>query len=335
MSISSSINIVGCDAVNSYINKPIPGTLWHYTSHAGFQGIISSKKIWASEFRFLNDRQEFFHTKELAVKLIDEEPESTGEAFPARDTLRSAVNIVFNSGYLNAERLRIMVASFSEEGDLLSQWRGYADNSRGVSIGFDLRGLRPPSEVRTTVTFAPCLYSQTDKSALLKTVFGHYRDRLQDWWDSIVKNARKESHAGTNPNPEFIRQVIAAHQKELDATIAYCHANLQFDFLRIAPLLKDESFCEEKEWRLVLPWEYIFLPRRDTIEFRPTRDTLVPYIAYPLNMPGQEGPVFCKDVILGPGCHPSAAIGVNLFLQKQEISVLARPSQIPYRPTAS
>src|SRR5437016_2137797 len=57
----ASLNIVGCDTVSSHINKPIPSTLWHYTSHTGFQGIINSKKIWATEFRFLNDRQEFFH----------------------------------------------------------------------------------------------------------------------------------------------------------------------------------------------------------------------------------------------------------------------------------
>lgn len=31
---------------------------------------------------------------------------------------------------------------FSENGDLLSQWRGYADNGRGVTIGFDYNTLQ-------------------------------------------------------------------------------------------------------------------------------------------------------------------------------------------------
>jgi hypothetical protein len=108
---------------------------------------------------------------------------------------------------------------------------------------------------------------------------------------------------------------------------------LQFDLLRIAPLLKDGGFSEEKEWRLVLPQEAIMLPTKHPLEFRPTRDTLVPYIAYPLLSPNQEGPIFCKDLILGPGSHPSAEISVNLFLRKHEITTLARPSKIPYRPT--
>ena len=38
------------------------------------------------------------------------------------------------------------VICFCEEGDKLSQWRGYADNGRGVSIGFSEQELRQYSE---------------------------------------------------------------------------------------------------------------------------------------------------------------------------------------------
>jgi hypothetical protein len=324
--------IRGCDAVNEHISKPIPSTLWHYTSYVGFQGIVTSKTIWATEYRFLNDRTEFLHAKELAQKLVDEEPEFVGEQFPARHMLRKAVHGVFNTGHLHEERLRIMVASFSEEGDQLSQWRGYADNSRGVSIGFDLRHIRPPSNIGTAVTFAPCLYKQADKSALLKSAFAYYRNGLQEWWDSIQDIARKKAKSSV-VDPQFVTQLISEHSKKLDEVIWRGYTNLQFDLLRIAPLLKDGGFSEEKEWRLVLPQEAIMLPTKHPLEFRPTRDTLVPYIAYPLLSPNQEGPIFCKDLILGPGSHPSAEISVNLFLRKHEITTLARPSKIPYRPT--
>ena len=110
-------------------------------------------------------------------------------------------------------------------------------------------------------------------------------------------------------------------------------ASLQFDLLRIAPLLKDESFFEEREWRLVLPLENIMLPTKHTIEFRPIRDALVPYIAYPLTRSGQDGPIFCRDLVLGPGSHPFAKSGIDLFFEKRGIRVLARPSKIPYRAT--
>ncbi|SRR6266700_1320089 len=324
--------IVGCSAVNSHISKPIPDTLWHYTTYVGFHGIVTTKKIWATEYRFLNDRKEFLHAKDLARTLIDEEPEQIGEQFPARDMLRRAVDGAWNTGPLHGERLRIMVASFSEEADQLSQWRGYADNSRGISIGLDLHHIRPPSDIGTTVTFAPCLYNQAEKSTLLKAVFAHYRNGLQQWWDSVMDVARRKAKSSTF-DPQFSKQLISEHSKELSEVTTRYYATLQFDLLRTAPLLKDESFREEKEWRLVLPQEAIMLPTNHPIEFRPARDTLVPYIAYPLNIPNQVGPIFCKGAILGSGSHPSAEIGVNLFLRKQEIPVLAQPSKIPYRPT--
>jgi hypothetical protein len=327
--------IRGCDAVNEHISKPIPTTLWHYTSYAGFQRIVTSKVIWATEYRFLNDREEFLHAKKLAERLVQKEPEFVGQKFPARAMLEKAVDGAFNTGHLKESRLRLMVASFSEEGDQLSQWRGYADNSRGLSIGFDLRDLRPPPEADTAVTFAPCIYRDSEKCALLKAVFADYRNRLESWWNSIMDMARKshpQSGAG-DMSHAFGQRLVSEHAAELTQVIDHAFANLQFDMLRTAPLLKDEGFLEEREWRLVLPQEAVTLPSNYPIEFRAGRDTLIPYISYPLLRPNQDGPVFCRDLILGPGSHISAETAVNLFLRKHGITTLARPSRIPYRPT--
>lgn len=224
-----------------------------------------------------------------------------------------------------------MVASFSEQGDQLSQWRGYADDSRGISVGFDLCNLRPPSSIGTAVTFAACLYKPADKSALVKAAFAHYRSGLLEWWESLIKAAREKQSSSVVSDPQFGQKLVAEREKDLRAVVSRSHATLQFDLLRAAPLLKHESFSEEKEWRLVLPLNGI--PKRPPLEFRAAGDTLVPYIAYPLNKPDEDGPIPCKDVILGSGCHPSAEVGINLFLQKEQIMVLARRSQIPYRPT--
>lgn len=326
-----SENPVGCDAVNDHVSKPIPSVLWHYTSYAALQGIVSSKRIWATEYRFLNDREEFLHARDLAQMLVGDEPEYVGEKFPAREHVQKAVDIAFNTGYLHQERLRVTVASFSEQADQLSQWRGYANDSRGVSIGLDLSNLRPPSNIGTAVTFAPCLYNQLEKCALLKAVFAHYRRGLQEWWDSMANIARNERRKGAVADPQFGQRLVSEHRSELNSVLHRGNSTLQFDLLRAAPLLKNESFAEEKEWRLVLPLRQ--LPNIHPLEFRYTRDALVPYIAYPLNNPGEAGPIRCKDLILGPGSHPSGEIGVNLFLQKEKIQVLARRSQIPYRPT--
>jgi hypothetical protein len=324
---------VGCDAVNEHVSRPIPETLWHYTSFAGFQGIVTSKTIWATEYRFLNDREEFLHAKRLADRLVDEEPEFVGYQFPVRDILRKAVGAAFNTGYLHEERLRVMVVSFTEEGDQLSQWRGYANNSRGVSIGLDVRHLRPPLLVGTAVTLAPCLYPEEDKRRVLKAIFAHHRKGLERWWNLIVDVAREETGKVGGMDPNLGRRLVAEHQPELNTAVAQADASLRFDLLRTALLLKNESFREEREWRLVLPLEPIRLPSHHRLQFRYVADNLVPYIAYPLRSPNQDGPIPCKGVVVGPGSHPSARVGVNLFLHSEGIMLLALESKIPYRPT--
>lgn len=100
----------------------------------------------------------FFHARTLAEMLVEGGLEFTGLRFPARDTIRAAVRLAFGSGFVNEERFSLMVASFSKVGDQLSQWRGYAGDSTGVSLGLDLRHLRPPSAVHTTVVFATYVY---------------------------------------------------------------------------------------------------------------------------------------------------------------------------------
>jgi hypothetical protein len=222
-----------------------------------------------------------------------------------------------------------MVASFSEVADQLSQWRGYADNSTGVSIGLDLRDIRPASNIGTTVTFAPCLYRNSDKSKLLKTIFAQYKNSIQDWWNTSLDRFEELHIKGVDH--QTIKSII--YDEKFAKVTEQCFVSLQFDLIRIAALLKDEGFSEEREWRLVLPQEAKMITKNYNIEFRPTRDTIVPYIAYPLNRPNKEGPIPCNDLILGPGSHPSAAISVNLFLRMNDIPTLARLSKIPYRPT--
>ena len=73
-----------CTAVDEHIAKPIPSILWHYTTFAGLQGIITSKTIWATSTDSYNDREKFQHAKSLAVSVAEEEPEYTGEGFPSR-----------------------------------------------------------------------------------------------------------------------------------------------------------------------------------------------------------------------------------------------------------
>jgi Protein of unknown function (DUF2971) len=293
---------------------------------------VSSKKIWATEYRFLNDREEFLHAKNLALELVEEEPEFVGSQFPARDTLRNSVNVAFNTGALHGDRHRIMVASFSQAEDQLSQWRGYAGSSTGVSVGLNLQSLRPPAEIDSAVVFAPCIYKMEEKKTLLRAIFADARNYVEPWWSSVIEGAMTRLQGAGFVQPGFGQTILQEHNSELEAVLRKAHTSLVFDLLRVASLLKNESFSEEGEWRLVLPSESILLPSNHPVEFRATRDALVPYVAIPLLRIGQEGEIPCNDLILGPGCHPAAEVGVNLFFQQRLMYLQARHSKIPFRP---
>lgn len=91
-------------SLSEVLNKPIPEKLWHYTSIQGFQGIVTSKEIFATDVRFLNDRTEFIHAREIATQVIAETNEHGTNLFPARDYSQKAVDLA-GVGSLSADRL--------------------------------------------------------------------------------------------------------------------------------------------------------------------------------------------------------------------------------------
>ncbi len=111
----------------------VPQTLYHYTSQQGLIGIVSADELWATDIRYLNDSSEFTYAVQLAYKALREWKHTDLAYYQAFRKLAE-------------ERLResgssILVASLSEEGDLLSQWRGYCSPGPGFAIGFNGRYL--------------------------------------------------------------------------------------------------------------------------------------------------------------------------------------------------
>ncbi|MET4324004.1 hypothetical protein [Bradyrhizobium sp. RT5a] len=44
---------------------------YHYTSAAGLHGIVASRSLWTSHYRFLNDTSEFLHGWKIVLDAID------------------------------------------------------------------------------------------------------------------------------------------------------------------------------------------------------------------------------------------------------------------------
>jgi hypothetical protein len=110
-----------------------PKTLYHYTDASGALGILSGNEIWASDAFFLNDSSELQFGLDIIYDVWKE----------ARRLVRSAKQAEWLDGLLGlmhqqfADVYSTYLSCFCEEGNLLSQWRGYGKIGTGFALGID------------------------------------------------------------------------------------------------------------------------------------------------------------------------------------------------------
>ncbi|GAB4271663.1 MAG: DUF2971 domain-containing protein [Candidatus Rifleibacteriota bacterium] len=187
----------------------------------------------------------------------------------------------------------ICIASFCEVGDLLSQWRGYGNLGKGYAIGFDLKELTRIAKKHDFVLW-PCVYDRELQKELVRFL-------IEIWCHKF--SGKKTAKA----------QIL----KQIDADI--CH---------LAPIIKDESFSEEKEWRLVSSTISPLSPR---FAFRVGQYSLIPYYNFPIIDENNDN---CIDsIVVGPSPHQELACNSLLtFLESQRLSeVVVETSKIPFR----
>jgi hypothetical protein len=124
--IKTAINLLRAAKEKADIpSGPLPQHLYHYTNAEGLYGILRTRTIWATHFDFLNDRSEFSYAFEILKERLTAQAgaDASAKLIPALDKWPNLMGPHY-------------VASFCEDGDLLSQWRGYAQTNDGYAIGF-------------------------------------------------------------------------------------------------------------------------------------------------------------------------------------------------------
>lgn len=102
------------------------------------------------------------------------------------------------------------------------------------------------------------------------------------------------------------------------------------ELLLITALLKNESFIEEDEWRLVLWLDVSGQASKLVPRFRVSGNTLTPFVVFPLQGEGQISIDF-ESVILGPGSDLHAVSACRQFFQTIGIKIAPSFSSIPYK----
>jgi hypothetical protein len=259
--------------------------LYHYTSQAGFVGILDTKGVWATDSRFLNDSTEIVHTLHEAKRLV-------GLIF-MDDDYRAAFGFVLRDALEKMDNCAVFVASFSEKPDLLSQWRGYCPSGAGVCMGFDKGQIEEFCEQHGYL-LTKCIYEHEMLRNRIAEIVQKCECQLppltisRSEYNEMSSFGRVEfeinSHQRLTNGDERVQKAL---QEACDAIIA------------LAPLFKNEGFLEEAEWRIVATE-----PTKTPLFFRPGPSYLCPYI---------EAKILAKkaalrEVILGPNPNMERAL---------------------------
>jgi Protein of unknown function (DUF2971) len=286
------------DSVWSFLSQRPTGPIYHYTDATGLLGILGNKEIWATDALHLNDAREFKCSMELLQAELEKRSNSEF-ALAGRSSEWNSLLAEWKEDPQGRHQSRMYVASFSARGNQLSQWRSYCRNGNGFSIGFHPSDL---AYAQRTSSFhlVKCVYHANEQASLIRSVVSY----LEKGW---LKARRIEGLDG-------LAFLLRLGSKATAAMLA----------------IKDSSFEEEQEWRLV-GYANAHIPLR----FRAGRYGIVSYCALPLSRPNEKPTV--ADIYLGPNDNvEEAMIAVSDFLrhatsQNPGHTDNVVPSGIPYR----
>ena len=239
----------------------LPPVLYHYTEAGGLQGILGPGRgpymvnfhdddskfryqgdhnlytngkaalFRATDVRYMNDSQELV----FGAAIVNERLRKAAEEGELEEALRKtflSVARVFDPDKVFEWPFRCFAVCFCEDGDLLSQWRGYAGGVGGFSIGFS-RHVLAECSFGIHVMAAGNIRDLPSPAQLVKVAYGK-RDalaRAEELVDVIKDNYR---HGNL---------II-----DLDGTPGLAVAIAVF---RAIAGMKHKAFREEREWRLL------------------------------------------------------------------------------------
>lgn len=208
---------------DDFFEKNPPDFLYHYTNASGIQGVLKQNGMYASPYFTMNDPSEVIYGLEII--------EETCKHLIANGTSQGILSIC--NAILNDQIIRnktfyhtsidLVLISFSEEKDNLSQWRAYSNDAKGYCIEIDSNTLKKIDKNDPLMTkigpwsFYKCIY---DKSLQMNLV---------EKWIILA---------------DSVLGKLNLPQNALSAHVLNGLINIIFTF-------KHNAYRDEKEWRVM------------------------------------------------------------------------------------
>lgn len=284
--------------------------LYHYCSTAAFHSIVSSRALWLSSLSLSSDSAE----GKLVASAIRRLAIKDGLDKHTTDRLLQLVagveSVIDGFGF-----------SLSEAGDLLSQWRGYAQDGTGVAIGFSKQYLEALAEAsrhpeHAGFTLQTVSYSEVEHENHVRDTYAKVRE-LIDQGAFKIPGVRSLLDTRTDEEIEAETTQIREVYSRLSLTILFLFSELF--------LLKSDAFLEEREWRLL---SYYARAKSDTCLFRTSANKLIPYRSFELKE-FDDSPI--TEVLLGPKHETPVQVVEDILHQAGFGEVAVRKSKATYR----
>ena len=267
-------------------------TLYHYCPPEAFISIISNKCLWMSHYSSMNDSLEIKWTSQLVENAIGDED------IDKIEQIKESLVIYQPKAY---------ITSCTEAGDLLSQWRAYAEDGSGYSIGFS------PAAFKWNADGVPYPSGSSDMIGLVKVI---YETNLQlQKITSLIDSFRDN---GDIYDPGIVGGILRQ--------MSICFKNM--------------AFSEEQEWRFIhspyivesepddpdLPPRFEIRGPLSPLLFRNTNRGLAAFFEFPFK------PLHAiREVILGPKNKTNKETVLKLLRSNGFRSVKILRSKVPYR----
>ena len=254
--------------------------IYHYCSVDAFLSIIKNQELWASDIFKMNDSSEEkyledllrFYLKRIHKELLGDkrfkeylkENEEEEEEEVRKKSFEEYYNKIFSykikksiQNYNNInkflainellkekfKKIKRYICCFSGEGDLLSQWRAYADDGRGISVGFkksQIKDFLKELEVETI--------NIGNKGEVRKFLKKKEAELVDIEYKRKIKNSSYNSELSELfkyfPRLDFIMENKEFEEMLIDAILSNSKMNLYSD---LSPLLRYFVFMITKK----------------------------------------------------------------------------------------
>ena len=281
--------------------------LYHYCSTTTFHSIIEKKSIWLSSLSLSNDWMEGKLVTEAVRRLAEQDGLPQNWILQLQQILDSFVQLFDGLGFC-----------LSENGDLLSQWRGYGSDATGIAIGFSSEYFEWLSQI-----------AQDERSPSFKVFQVEYN---QDAHDEIVKptyqKLKQHIDDGAFRQPTILGSRTEENFRVQQEKQEQSFSNLLLNIIEFLPdlfRLKPEAFKEEQEWRLI---SHFVRKGGDECLFRVGDNQIIPYRNIKLLI-DKSSPV--QEIILGPKHGTPVEIIKSFLKQRGYGDVKVLQSKATYR----